>query len=153
MVIRTVDQMHAISIFYAHASRPWKLASRRLDFECDNCLMDEHVRSRIHIFLTIAVIFPYPCFGKKSNSLSNTECRPDVLLKHSDGCKLEQFEASRHRGRSGSKVFIVRTDDALEKCASGQYIMSSGQLQWIQFFWLVDCAEFSGRTLNSGIPV
>jgi hypothetical protein len=35
-----------------------------------------------------------------------------VLLKRSDRCKLEQFEASRHRGRSGRKVLIVRTDDA-----------------------------------------
>jgi hypothetical protein len=35
-----------------------------------------------------------------------------VLLKRLDGCKLEQFEASRHRGRSGRKVLVVRTDDA-----------------------------------------
>jgi len=45
-------------------------------------------------FETVATIFPYLCFGKKSHSLSNTECRPDILLKHPDGCKLEQFEAS-----------------------------------------------------------
>jgi hypothetical protein len=31
---------------------------------------------------------------------SNTEGRPDGLLNRPDGCKLEQFEASRHRGRS-----------------------------------------------------
>jgi len=36
-----------------------------------------------------------------------------VLLRHPDGCNLEQFEASRHRGRSGRKVLVVRTDDAL----------------------------------------
>jgi hypothetical protein len=35
-----------------------------------------------------------------------------MLLKRSDGCKLEQFEASRHKGRSGQKVLVVRTDDA-----------------------------------------
>jgi hypothetical protein len=35
-----------------------------------------------------------------------------VLLKRPDGCKLEQFKASRHRGRSGRKVFVARTDDA-----------------------------------------
>jgi hypothetical protein len=33
--------------------------------------------------------FPYLCFGKKSYSWSNTECRLDVLLKRPDGCKLE----------------------------------------------------------------
>jgi len=32
---------------------------------------------------------------------SNTECRPDVLLKRPDGCKLEQFKTSRHKERSG----------------------------------------------------
>jgi hypothetical protein len=37
-----------------------------------------------------------------------------VLLKHPDGCKLEQFEDSRHRGGSGRKVLVVRTDDALD---------------------------------------
>jgi hypothetical protein len=35
-----------------------------------------------------------------------------VLLKRPDGYKLKQFEASRHRGRSGRKVLIVQTDDA-----------------------------------------
>jgi hypothetical protein len=35
-----------------------------------------------------------------------------VLLRCSDGCKLEQFEGSRHRGRSRQKVLVVRTDDA-----------------------------------------
>jgi hypothetical protein len=44
---------------------------------------------------------------------SNTESRPDVLLKRPYGCKLEQFETSRHRGRSGGEVLVVRTDDAL----------------------------------------
>jgi hypothetical protein len=38
--------------------------------------------------------------------------RPDVLLKRSDGCELEQFDASRHRGRSGLKVLVVQTNDA-----------------------------------------
>jgi hypothetical protein len=35
-----------------------------------------------------------------------------VLLSIPNGCKLEQFEASRHRGRSRRKVFVIRTDDA-----------------------------------------
>jgi hypothetical protein len=56
--------------------------------------MVERVRTGIHIILTVAAIFQYLCLEKKSYSWSNTECRPDVLLKHLDGCKLEQFEAS-----------------------------------------------------------
>jgi hypothetical protein len=120
--------------FPARASGPWRLASGRLDFECDTCLMDKSVRTRIHIVRTVAAIFPYLCFGRKSHSWSNTECRPDVLLKRLDGCKLEQFEASRHKGRSGRNVPVVRTDDALDSWAFGRYITSSGGLQGIRFF-------------------
>jgi len=65
-----------------------------------------------HIVWTVAVVFPYLCFGMKSFSLSNTERYPAVLLRHPDGCNLEYFEASRHRGRSGQKVLVVWTDDA-----------------------------------------
>jgi hypothetical protein len=83
---------------------------------------------------TVAAIFPYLCFGKKSYSCSNTECRSDVLLKGSDGCKLEQFKASWHRGRSGRKVLVVRTNDALDSWASGRFITSSEGLKGIQFF-------------------
>jgi hypothetical protein len=35
-----------------------------------------------------------------------------VLLRRPDRCNQEQFEGSRHKGRSGWKVLIVRTDDA-----------------------------------------
>jgi hypothetical protein len=83
------------------------LSSRRLNFECATCLMVERVWTGIHIVWMAATIFPYLCFGKKSHSWSKSECRPDVLLKRPDGCKLEQFEASRHRGRSGWKVLVV----------------------------------------------
>jgi hypothetical protein len=51
--------------------------------------MDERVRTGIHVVWTIVA-----------------------------GCKLEQFEASRHRGRSGRKVLITQTDDALDSWAS-----------------------------------
>jgi hypothetical protein len=34
------------------------------------------------------------------------------MLKCPDGCKLEQFEASQHRGRFGQKVLVVWKDDA-----------------------------------------
>jgi len=142
MVIWTVDLMHAISISDARAFGPWRLASGRLDFEYDTCLMNERFQTEIHIVWTVAKIFPYLCFGRKShNSWSNPECSPDVLLKRLEGCKLEQFKASRHKGRSRRKVLIARTDDALDSWASGRYISSSGWLQGIQFFWLVDCTE------------
>jgi len=76
-VVRTVDLMHAISIYVASVSRPWKLASGRLNFECETCLIDGHVRTGIHIVRTVAAIFPYLFFGKKSHSWSNTKWRPD----------------------------------------------------------------------------
>jgi hypothetical protein len=44
------------------------MASGRLDFECMTCLMDEHVWTGIHIVRTVAAVFPYLCFGKKSHS-------------------------------------------------------------------------------------
>jgi len=56
-------------------------------FECATCLIDERVR---------------------------TEWLPEVLMKRPDGCKLEQFKTSRHRGRSERKVLVVWTDDTLE---------------------------------------
>jgi hypothetical protein len=115
-VIWTVDLMHTISIYVARASRLWRLVSRRLDFECTTCLMDEYVR-------TVAAVFQYLCFGKKSHRWSNTEWHLDVLLKRPEGCKLEQFESSQHRGRSGRKVLVFRMDDA----------------------WIVDCPDGMSR--------
>jgi hypothetical protein len=61
----------------------------------------------------VVAVFPYLCFGKESFDLSNTKRRPAVLLRRPDGCNLEQFEASRHRGRSGQKILVVQTDVAL----------------------------------------
>jgi hypothetical protein len=128
MVVRKVDQMHAISISDARGSGPRGLTSEHLDFECNSCLMNERVWTGFHIVRTVVVNFPYLCFGKKSRSWSNTECHSDVLLKRPDGCKLEQFEAFRQRGRSERKVLVVRTEDALDTWASGRYITSSEQL-------------------------
>jgi hypothetical protein len=85
--------------------------------------MKDSVRTVKHIVRTVAAIFPYLCFGKKSHSWSNTEWRLDVLLRRPDGCKMEQFEASRHRGRSGRKALVVQTDDA----------------------WIVECLEKISR--------
>jgi hypothetical protein len=134
MVVRTVDLMHAIFISDARASGPRGLTSGRLDFECDTCLMNECVWMGFHIVRTVAANFPYLCFGKKSRSWSNTECRPDVLLKCSDEWKLEQFEASRHRGKFGRKVLLIWTDDALDNWASGLYITPSGRLAGNRIF-------------------
>jgi hypothetical protein len=58
MVVWTVDLMHAISISDARASGPRGLTSGRLDFECDTCLMNESVRTGIHVIRTVAAIFP-----------------------------------------------------------------------------------------------
>jgi hypothetical protein len=113
-VVRKVNLMHAISIYEVRAFGPWRPSSGRLNFECETCLMDERVRTGIHIVRMVATVFPYMCFGKKSHYWSNTEWRPDMLLKLPDGCKPEEFEACRHRGRSGRKVLVVRTNDALD---------------------------------------
>jgi hypothetical protein len=72
MVVRMLNQMHAISISDARAPEPWWLASKRLDFECDTCLINERVRTRIHVVWTVAAIFPYLCFGRKSWSFGRT---------------------------------------------------------------------------------
>jgi hypothetical protein len=94
----------------------------------------------------------------------NTESHLDGLLNRSDWCKLEWFEASRHRGRFGRKVLVVRTDDGLDWCASGwydtssrrlvlwtagrlgRYDTSSGRLAGNRIFWLANCVESSGNT-------
>jgi hypothetical protein len=68
---------------------------RTYDFWMRDFPYDERVRTRIHIIRMVAVI------------RSNTKCLPDMLLKRPDGCKLEQFKASRHKGRSERKVLVV----------------------------------------------
>jgi hypothetical protein len=57
MVVWTVDLMHAISISDARTSGP-RGPFGRLDFEIDNCLMNESVRMGIHVVRTVVVIFP-----------------------------------------------------------------------------------------------
>jgi hypothetical protein len=58
MVVQKVDQMHIIFIFDASAPGERGLTSGCLDFECNTCLMDEHVRKGIHGIRTVAAIFP-----------------------------------------------------------------------------------------------
>jgi hypothetical protein len=113
-VVRTTDLMYAIFISDAHASGPCWLASGRLDLNCDTCLMDERVRT--------VVAFPYLCLARNPEAWSNTEDRPDGMLKRPNGCKLEQFKASHYRGRSGRES------------------TSSGRLARNQIFWLANCA-------------
>jgi hypothetical protein len=63
-----------------------------------------------------------------------------MLLKRLDGCKLESFEASRHRGRSGWNVLVVRTDDAWKvECPDGISHRPDGCTGMLK----------SSRTLNS----
>jgi hypothetical protein len=95
---------------------------------------------------------------------SNTESRPDVLLKRPDECKLEQFETSRHRGRSEQKVLIVRTDDTLDRWASGRLALwtnghpdgitcRSDGWQGTKFSALQTVQNLLEALLNSKIPV
>jgi hypothetical protein len=60
----------------------------------------------IHIVRSAAVIFPYLILERKYEAWSNIESRPDGLLKRPDGCKLVEFEALRHRGRSGWEFML-----------------------------------------------
>jgi hypothetical protein len=111
--VRTVKLMHSISIHKAWASGPWSLTSGWLNFVSTTCLIKDSVQMETHIVRTIVAFFPYLCLAKKSFNLLNTKRRLDMLLRSPDGCKLEQFEGSWQRGRSGWKVLVVRTDDAL----------------------------------------
>jgi len=54
-------------------------------------------RQEHYLVRTVATVFLYLCFRKKYVYLSNTERRPDLLLRHLDWCNREQFEASGHR--------------------------------------------------------
>jgi len=84
---------------------------------------------------TYAVFFPYLCLRRKFDFLSNTEERPDVLLRWSDGCNLEQFETSRQRWASGLYYHVFRTDVA-DWWASRRYTGPSGRMLGIWFLWL-----------------
>jgi hypothetical protein len=87
--------------------------SEQLNFVCMTYLIKDNVQTGTHIVRTVVAVFPYLCFETKYFSLSNIERCPALFLRRPNGCNLEQFEASRHRGRSGWKVLVVRTDDAL----------------------------------------
>jgi hypothetical protein len=65
-----------------------------------------------YVVQTVAVVFPYLCLKMKSFYLSNTERRPDVLLRRTNGCNLEKLEAFGHRWESEGKVLVVQMDVA-----------------------------------------
>jgi hypothetical protein len=69
-------------------------------------------RRNNQVVWTVAAVFPYLSLERKSFYLSNTERHLDMLLRHSNGCNLEQFEAFGHRWESRRKVLVVRTDVA-----------------------------------------
>jgi len=65
-----------------------------------------------YVVRMVVAVFPYLCLERKFFYLSNTERRPDVLLRRPNGCNLERFEAFGHKWESGRKFFVVRTDVA-----------------------------------------
>jgi hypothetical protein len=115
--------------------------------------MDERVWTGINVVRTVAAIFPYMCLERNSEAWSNIESRPDVLLKRSDGCKLEQFEASRHRGMSrwestSSGCMMLWTDgrpQGMTRCLDGWQGTKFSALQTVQ--------NLMEALLNSGIRV
>jgi hypothetical protein len=66
VVVRKVELMHAIFIYEVRVSKPWRMTSGLLNFECMTCLMKESVRTGTHIVRTVAAVFPYLCFGRNS---------------------------------------------------------------------------------------
>jgi hypothetical protein len=105
MVVRTVDLMHAISIFDTRASGPWWLASGRLDLNCDTCLMDKRVRTGIHKHR-----------GSSRRAESSGRMQAGAVWSFSTQRKVQKG------------THVVRTDDALVWCESGRYNMSFGRL-------------------------
>jgi hypothetical protein len=83
MVVQTVVLMHTISIFDTRSSRPCWLASERESISSGRLQRSSHI-----------------CVLERNPERRPTEGRPDEQLNRPDRCKLEQFEASRHRERS-----------------------------------------------------
>jgi len=121
----------------------------------------------------VAAIFRYLCFGKKSWSFGQT------LSVIQTGCWIVRTDASWsslnlldiEEGPDGNPRrpdrwcfslmgiqmvwHVVQTAGALDRdsWAPGQYDTSSRRLVGNWIFWLANCAESSGKLLNSGIPV
>lgn len=56
--VRTVELVHAISIYESSSSGPWRLESGRLNFVCMTFLIEDIVRTGSHIVQTVAAVFP-----------------------------------------------------------------------------------------------
>jgi hypothetical protein len=141
MVVWTADLMHSISISDARASRPcW------LDLNCDICLMDERVLTGIHVVRTVATIFPYLCFGKKSWGLIEhwRSSGQDAELSRRMQARAVWSFSTQRKVQTG--IHVVRLDDALVWCASERYATSFKRLAGNRIFWLANCTESSGNT-------
>jgi len=113
MVVRTVDLMYAISISNARASRPCWLAYRRLDFECDTCLMNKWVRTGIHVVRTVAAIFPWSlrvvrtcCWNVRTGASGWYDISSRWLAIWKDG-RLDGM-TRRPNGWQGTKFFALQ---------------------------------------------
>jgi len=84
--VRTVELVHAISIYEAWSSGPWRLTSRRLNLVCMFLSNPEWCPDGI------TTSSGQMCWN--TGIFSNSEERPD-------GCNLELFEVSRHWWASG----------------------------------------------------
>jgi hypothetical protein len=131
MVVRTVDQMHAISIFDAHASGPCWLASGRLDLNCDTCLMDERESTSSGRL-------------QRSSHICVLERNSEALVQHwgSSGRAAEtsgRMQAGTVRsfstkGKVRTGIHVVWTDDDLaDWCLDGMACRLDGW-QEIEFF-------------------
>jgi hypothetical protein len=126
MVVRTADLMHTIFISDARASGPWWLVSGPLDLNCDICLMDECVRTGIHVVRTDA--------SWSSSNLLYAEEVPDGNPRRPDGwCfSLMCVQTVWH---------VVWTVDVLDSWASGRMVGN-------RIFWLANYVESSGNTFE-----
>jgi len=154
MVVRTVDLIHAISISNARPSGPCWLASGNLDFEC-TCLMDESTSSERE--------------STSSRRLQRTS-HNYVLERNHIACRTLRvvrtccWNVRTNVSWSSSKLLHIREGlDGKFSSSGWMMLWTVGRLdgisrrpdgwQGIGFFWLIDCTESSGSTLNSGIPV
>jgi hypothetical protein len=105
---------------------------------------------------------PHIWFWKESEAWSNTERRPDGLLRRLDGCKLEQKLLDTEEGPdewcfslSGVRMVwqVVWTAGSMDRWASGRDDTSSRRLARNRLFCLANSAESSETLLNSGIPI
>jgi hypothetical protein len=69
---------------------------------CKLAFKELRIRTGIHVVRTVVAIFPYLILERKSEAWSNTEGRPDGLLKRPNGCKLEQKLLNSMDGTDGN---------------------------------------------------